>query len=114
MSEPKYKPGDVVMLTSGGAKMTVTSFISPYICAWHDVNGILSQASFHEENLMLASDYPEEQIRQRELELRKADIEFRFEELEAKKIHNAVNLKAFKAQQSDLITPGARKPSLVR
>jgi uncharacterized protein YodC (DUF2158 family) len=51
----QLKKGDVVMLRSGGPKMTITegpvNGVSGYYCEWFDRTGILSRARFPAESL---------------------------------------------------------------
>lgn len=50
--------GDVVMLKSGGPRMTVTALDSPHssglLCEWFDRNGSIGQARFPVESLKRA------------------------------------------------------------
>ena len=51
-----FQVGDVVMLKSGGPKMTITGGpsenIRGYYCQWFDENGTISRARFPAESLM--------------------------------------------------------------
>lgn len=51
-----FNKGDIVVLKSGGPRMTITSIpnehSSGYFCQWFDDNGQLSKARFPGESLM--------------------------------------------------------------
>ena len=55
----KFNIGDVVILRSGGPRMTVTALetihISGYQCDWFDKSGNLSHARFPSESLRKAT-----------------------------------------------------------
>lgn len=61
------KPGDVVMLKSGGAHMTIRYFCDfnaaiatgrefGWHCDWHDRHGIAQSAAFNEDQLVKVAD----------------------------------------------------------
>ena len=58
MAEPAFKSGDVVMLKSGGPRMTVVSYGKPsysstdsYKCKWFDDKHKLTEGRFAEAEL---------------------------------------------------------------
>jgi len=54
----KYKPGDIVIKTTGGNKMTVFDRVSDglYKCLWF-VESSINESFFREEELVTLTDY---------------------------------------------------------